>query len=194
MSWTQNHLTSVPIKLTWATNNYPSGGTELDGDHEVDSLLLKLFSSSIIRFSSPLCNEDQILSRILVCSKERERSWAHIILQKTIPAISEWTWQLSPAIIWTRNHRIFGDGLCQGGFSKGSCCGGIQSPGSRDRWFSLSTPAHSMKSQYFPKIPTCYHEKEQTITVFRKMLIFYLELLEANLPCQNEKPLEHFLH
>lgn len=46
------------------------------------------------------------------------------------------------------------------GLDKGEqSCGGIRSPGSRDHWFPLFTPAHSIKSQYFPKIPTCYHEK-----------------------------------
>lgn len=30
--------------------------------------------------------------------------------------------------------------------------------------------------------------------MFRKILIFYLKPLEGNLPPQNQKPLEHFLH
>lgn len=37
-------------------------------------------------------------------------------------------------------------------------------------------------------------KNKHRITMFRKILIFYLKPLEGNLPPQNKKPLENFLH
>lgn len=66
-------------------------------------------------------------------------------------------------------------------FRKGQSRGGIQSLGSRDGWFSLFTLVYSIKSQYFSRIPTCYHEKKKNqVTMFRKMLIFYVKPLARN--------------
>lgn len=161
-SWTQNILSPVPIKLTWALKNHLSWGAEPDGEHEADPLLLKLFSSSIIWFSFPLRNEDQIISPILVCWKEREiigtyhftedntsNFWMNLAAKPSNyldqPSPVLWGWTARPSV------------------SEGQSYSSNQSLGSRDRWSSLFTPACSIKSQCFPKIPMWYHEKKKKI-------------------------------
>lgn len=159
-SWTQNILSPVPVKLTWALKNHLSKGTEPDGDREVDPLLLKLFSSSIIWFSFPLHNEDQIISRILVCWKEREIIGTYHFTEDN--ASNFWmNLEAKPSNYLDQQSPVLWRWTARPDFRKGQSIllYSIQSLGAEIIGFHC--PAHSIKSQRFPKIPTCYHEKKK---------------------------------